>query len=372
MFPVTIEELIKKMAEKNASDLHLNTGVSPLFRIDGSLVASGYPPLSAQDTKDLIFGVLTAQQKELLESSSTKELDFSFGVGKIGRIRANVYIQRGSYAMALRHLPLRIPSFAELGLPEVLSTLSQKPHGLILVTGPTGYGKSTTLAAMIEYINHNYQKHIITIEDPIEYFYKSKKSLVSQREVHIDTQSFHSALRTILRQDPDVVLIGEMRDLETIAAALTIAETGHLTLATLHTNSAAETINRIIDAFEPNKQPQIRTQLSFVLEGVLAQQLIPRCDGPGRVLALEIMIPSQAIRNLIREGKVHQIQSVMQTSQAKTIMQTMDQSLLDLYQEGKISREEMLYRSPDKIELMKRLKGMQTTVPPQKKGFFGR
>lgn len=372
MYVATVEELICKMVEKKSSDLHISAGTPPLYRIDGKLVSLGYPKLSPQEAKELILSVLTEEQKKGMESREAKELDFSFSVGTIGRIRANAYRQRGSYSIALRHLPLRIPTFDELGLPEVLNNLWQKPHGLILVTGPTGNGKSTTLAAMLDSINRQYQKHIVTIEDPIEYLYNSKKCLVSQREVHLDTDSFHDALRTLLRQDPDVVLIGEMRDPQTIAAALTIAETGHLTFATLHTNSCVETINRIVDAFEQGQQQQIRTQLSFVLEGVLSQQLIPRADGPGRVMAMEIMAPSGAMRNLIRESKIHQIYSVMQTSSGSTVNQTMNQSLINLYRVGKISKEEMIYRSTDKVELLEKLKSIEAVTPQTpKKGFFG-
>ncbi len=373
MYVCSLAELIKRMLEVRASDLHISAGTPPLYRVDGKLVSLGHPVVKPDEAKELIFSVLTEEQQERLNSRKVRELDFSFSVAGVGRVRANTYVQRGTYSVALRYLPLRIPTFEELGLPEILKSLSKKPHGLILVTGPTGSGKSTTLATMLDTINRTYQKHIVTIEDPIEYLYKSKKSLISQREVHLDTPSFHDALRTLLRQDPDVVLIGEMRDLDTIQAALTIAETGHLTFGTLHTNSCVETINRIIDAFDEGRQAQIRTQLSFVLDGVLSQQLIPRSDGPGRVLGMEIMVPNSAIRNLIREDKIHQIQSIMQTSQASTIMQTMNQCLLNIYQEGKISREEMIYRSPDKLELMERLKSMEFTAPTPvvKKRFFG-
>ncbi|MBI5788979.1 MAG: type IV pilus twitching motility protein PilT [Candidatus Schekmanbacteria bacterium] len=373
MYEATMEELLVKMVEKKSSDLHLSAGSPPLYRIDGRLVSIGHAKLMPQDVKELVFSVLTERQQKTMDSGENKELDFSFSIGQIGRIRANAYFQRGSYSIALRHLPLSIPTFDELGLPQVLNSLCQKVHGLILVTGPTGNGKSTTLASMIEYINCKYQRHVITVEDPIEYLYKSKKCLISQREVHLDTVTFHNALRTVLRQDPDVVLIGEMRDLETISAALTIAETGHLTFATLHTNSCVETINRVVDVFDENRQAQVRTQLSFVLEAVLSQQLIPRSDGPGRVLSLEIMIPNSAIRNLIREGKIHQIQSIMQTSQASSIMQTMNESLLRLFQTGKISKEEMLYRSPEKQELTERLRQLELAAQgPVKKGLFGK
>jgi twitching motility protein PilT len=364
---LTIRHLVERMVAERASDIHINAGSPPFFRIDGKLVDLGYPKLSPDKCKEIAYSVLSQQQIARFEESG--ELDFAFGIENVGRLRANAYIQRGTVGLALRNLPWRIPEFDELGLPKVVSVLCEKPKGLILVTGPTGYGKSTTLAAMIGYINRKYEKHIITIEDPIEYLHHNEKSMVTQREVMVDTHSFHDALRTILRQDPDVVLIGEMRDLETIKAALTIAETGHLTFATLHTNSAMESINRIIDAFDSSKQSQIRTQLSFVLEGIIAQQLIPRSDGPGRALAAEILVPNVAIRNLIREGKIHQIYSIMQTSQASTIMQTMNRSLLALYKNGKISYQEMMYRTTDRAELMEMLNNLKRTAMTAQKSF---
>jgi len=369
---LTIRMLVERMVAEGASDIHINAGSPPLFRIDGRLVDLNYPKLPPAKCRELAYSVLTPEQIKRFEEM--RELDFSFGIEGVGRVRANVYIQRGTVGLAMRNIPYRIPSFEELGLPKSLTVLCEKPKGLILVTGPTGYGKSTTLAAMIDYFNRHFEKHFITVEDPIEYLHKNIKSMVTQREVMVDTHSFHNSLRTILRQDPDVVLVGEMRDLETIVTTLTIAETGHLTLATLHTNSCVESINRIIDAFEPDKQPQIRAQLSFVLEGVISQQLIPRCNGPGRVLALEIMVPNIAIRNLIREGKIHQIYTIMQTSQASTITQTMNQSLLNLYRRGEISYQEMMYRTPDRVELLEMLNNLKRNArqAQSKRTLFGR
>ncbi len=371
---ITIRQLVERMVAERASDIHINAGSPPIFRIDGKLADLKYPTLSPEKCKELTYSVL--DQEKITRFEQVSELDFSFGISGVGRLRANAYIQRGSVGLALRNIPFGIPAFEELGLPKVISALCEKPRGLVLVTGPTGYGKSTTLAAMIGYINKKFYKHIITIEDPIEYLHRNEKSLITQREVSVDTQSFHNALRTILRQDPDVVLVGEMRDLETISAALTIAETGHLTFATLHTNSAVETVNRIIDAFDSTKQTQVRTQLSFVLQGVIAQQLIPRASGPGRVLAAEILVPNVAIRNLIREGKIHQIYSMMQTSQAGTIMQTMNRTLCNLYKKSDISYEEMMYRSPDRPEIMEMIKSIkQTATAPTaapNKSLFGK
>jgi twitching motility protein PilT len=319
-----------------------------------------HPPLTPQDTKALCYSVLTDAQKQRFEERN--ELDLSFGLKGLSRFRANIFMQRGAVAGAFRAVPFGIRSFKELGLPEILNELAKKPRGLILVTGPTGCGKSTTLAAMIDRINTERACHIITIEDPIEYLHSHRKALINQREVNSDTESFKAALRYVLRQDPDVVLIGEMRDLETIEAALTVSETGHLTLATLHTNSAVQTINRIIDVFPPHQQEQVRVQLSFVLEGIIAQQLIPRKGGIGRVLATEILIPTPAIRNLIREDKVHQIYSVMQTGQARSGMQTMNQSLYELYSRGQISYEEALGRSPVPDEFIQMTKRAAPTM----------
>jgi twitching motility protein PilT len=346
----TLYDLLKRMIESGASDLHITTGTPPRLRVDGRLASMDHPPLAPADTKALCYSVLTDAQKHRFEEHN--ELDLSFGIKGLSRFRANIFMQRGAVAGAFRTIPFTIRSFQELGLPEIVNDLVKKPRGLILVTGPTGSGKSTTLAAMIDRINDERCDHIITIEDPIEYLHGHKKCLINQREVNADTVSFKAALKYVLRQDPDVVLIGEMRDLETIEAALTVSETGHLTLATLHTNSAVQTINRIIDVFPAHQQEQIRVQLSFVLEGILSQQLLPRKSGHGRVMSVEILIPNPAIRNLIREDKVHQIYSQMQTGQAKSGMQTTNQSLLDLYTKGLISYEEAMGRSQVPEELL--------------------
>jgi twitching motility protein PilT len=356
----SIYDLLKIMIEKEASDLHITTGSPPRLRIDGKLVPIDSPPLAPSDTKSLCYSILTDAQKHKFEENN--ELDLSFGVKGLSRFRGNIFMQRGAVAGAFRTIPFEIRSFRELGLPEIINDLVKKPRGLILVTGPTGSGKSTTLAAMIDRLNSERTDHIITIEDPIEYLHSHKKSLINQREVNADTFSFKAALRYILRQDPDVVLIGEMRDLETIEAALTVAETGHLTLATLHTNSAVQTMNRIIDVFPPHQQDQIRVQLSFVLEAVLSQQLIPKKSGKGRALAIELMVPNIAIRNLIREDKIHQIYGMMQTGQARYGMQTMNQALVDLYSKGYLSYEDTLARSTVPDELITMLQRLQVTA----------
>ena len=339
----TMHDLLTIMIERGASDLHITTGTPPQIRLHGKLTPlTQFERLTPQDTQRLAYSVLNEGQKQKYEEDN--ELDLSFGIQGLARFRCNVYRQRGAVAAAIRVIPIKIRSFDELGLPAIVEQLADRPKGLILVTGPTGSGKSTTLAAMVDKINNERTEHIMTIEDPIEFVHHHKKCLVNQREVFSDTQSFKNALKYILRQDPDVVLVGEMRDLETISAALTIAETGHLTLGTLHTNSCAQTINRIIDVFPTSQQSQVRAQLSLVLEGVLSQQLIPTPDGRGRVMSLEIMVTTPAIRNLIREEKIHQIYSAMQAGQ-KFGMQTMNQSLLELVQKRKISREEALNRS---------------------------
>ena len=346
---VNLQQLLKAMVEQGASDLHITTGTPPQLRIDGVLVPLRVNPLSPVDTKQLCYSVLTDTQK--LHFEEDHELDLSFGVRGLSRFRANLFMQRGAVAGAFRTVPFKILSFAELGLPPVIEELCNKPRGLVLVTGPTGSGKTTSLAAMLDKINSERHEHIITVEDPIEYLHPHKKCLVNQREVGSDTESFKRALKYILRQDPDVVLVGEMRDLETIEAALVTAETGHLCFATLHTNSAVQTINRIIDVFPPNQQSQIRAQLSFVLEGIISQALLPRATGQGRIAALEVMIPNAAIRNLIREDKVHQIYSIMQIGQGKSGMQTLNQSLASLYLRRLITLEEAVGHTSDPDEL---------------------
>ena len=344
-----LHQLLKTMIEKGASDLHVTTGTPPQLRIDGSLVPLKLQPLMPQETKQLCYSILTEDQKVRFEQNN--ELDLSFGVRGLSRFRANVFMQRGAVAGAFRAIPFKILTFDELGLPPIVNELASRPRGLVLVCGPTGAGKSTTLASIIDKINSEKRFHIITVEDPIEYLHPNKLCIVNQREVGADTMSFTAALKYILRQDPDVALIGEMRDLETIQAALTISETGHLVFATLHTNSAAQTVNRIIDVFPTHQQTQVRAQLSFVLEGVLVQQLLPRADGPGRALALEVMVPTPAIRTLIRDDKVHQIHSQMQMGQEKYQMMTFNQSLFNLAGRGLITKEEAFGRSSDTDEL---------------------
>ncbi|KAA0259304.1 type IV pilus twitching motility protein PilT [Deferribacter autotrophicus] len=348
----SLQELLQKMIELNASDLHLTVGTQPVYRINGELMKIEGEPLTPSMTKQMCYSILTEAQKKRFEQEW--ELDFSFGIKGVSRFRANVFMQRGAVAAAFRRIPYQVMSFEELGLPSIVKSLCDKPRGLVLVTGPTGSGKSTTLAAMIDKINTEKKVHIVTIEDPIEYLHPHKEAIVNQREVHADTKSFITALKYILRQDPDVVLIGEMRDLETIEAALTVSETGHLTFGTLHTNSAVQTINRIIDVFPPHQQPQIRAQLSFVLEGVICQQLIQRADGKGRVLACEVLMPNPAIRNLIREDKLHQVYSMMQTGQEEHGMITMSQSLYELYRKGLITYEDAINRAvyPDEVRNM--------------------
>jgi twitching motility protein PilT len=344
-----LHQLLKAMVEKGASDLHITTGSPPQLRIDGKLVPLKTPPLNPVDTKQICYSILTDAQKHKFEEES--ELDLSFGVKGLSRFRANIFMQRGAVAGAFRTIPFKILTFNELGLPPIVADLARKPRGLVLVTGPTGSGKSTTLASIIDKINTDRHEHILTVEDPIEYLHPHKNCVVNQREVGADTQSFKKALKYILRQDPDVVLIGEMRDLETVEAALVISETGHLAFATLHTNSAVQTINRILDVFPPYQQPQVRAQLSFVLEGVLTQNLLPRATGSGRVLIVEVMVPNPAIRNLIREDKVHQVYSQMQVGQSKFGMQTFNQSLAAAVAKRLVTMEEALNRSSDQEEL---------------------
>jgi twitching motility protein PilT len=363
---VPLQQLLKTMVEYGGSDLHITTDSAPQIRIDGRMVPLKLPPLDASQTRWLCYGVMTDQQKHRLEEDL--EVDFSFGLTGVSRFRANVFNQRGATAGVFRGIPENIKSFDQLGLPPIAQTLCDKPRGLVLVTGVTGSGKSTTLAAMIDRINETEPLHILTIEDPVEYVHHHKRCLVNQREVHADTHSFKKALRSALRQDPDVVLVGELRDLETIEAALTIAETGHLTFGTLHTSSCMQTMNRVIDVFPAHQQPQIRAQLSLVLEGVICQSLIPKASGKGRALALEVMIPNAAIRNLIREDKVHQIYSSMQTGQLKFGMQTFNQSLSELVLRGEITQEvAMSYASNhDELrELINRGVGTNNMAPNQ-------
>jgi twitching motility protein PilT len=356
-----IDQLLKAMMEMGASDLHITSGSPPQLRIDGNLVPVKLPPLTPTDTKQLCYSVLTDAQKKRFEEE--QELDLSFGVKNLARFRANIFWQRGAVAAAFRTIPFQIRNLSELGLPPVVTDLARRPRGMILVTGPTGSGKSTTLAAMVDLINTERRGHIITIEDPIEYLHAHKGCVINQREVGADTMSFKRALKYILRQDPDIVLVGEMRDLETIEAALTTAETGHLCLATLHTNSAVQTINRIIDVFPPHQQQQVRTQLSFVLQGIISQHLIPRAASNGRALAVEVMVPNAAIRNLIREEKIHQIYSQMQIGQSKHGMQTLNQSLMDLFTRRQITLEESLGRSNDVDELKSMISAAGGAVP---------
>ncbi|NMC71454.1 MAG: type IV pilus twitching motility protein PilT [Myxococcales bacterium] len=337
------------MVQKGASDLHITTGTPPQLRIDGSLIPLKLPNLMPADTKQLCYSILTEEQKVAFETNN--ELDLSFGVRNLARFRANIFRQRGAVAGAFRTIPFRIPSWEELGLPPVVAEMATRPRGLVLITGPTGCGKSTTLASLIDKINNERRLHVITIEDPIEYLHSNKNCIINQREVGTDTHSFSAALKYVLRQDPDVVLVGEMRDLETIAAALTISETGHLVFATLHTNSCVQSINRMIDVFPEHQQAQVRAQISFVLEGVVTQQLLPRADGPGRVLACEVMVPNPAIRNLIREDKIHQLYTQMQVGQEKHGMMTLNQCLFNLAQRRLITVEEAFARAGDPEEL---------------------
>jgi twitching motility protein PilT len=344
----TLPELLKQVVDQEGSDLHITTNTPPQIRIHGHLQRVEGPPMTPAETKQMTYSVLTDAQKKRFEE--TLELDFSFGIKGLARFRCNMFNQRGAVAAVYRLIPEKIKTFGELSLPAVLANLAERPRGLVLVTGPTGSGKSTTLAAMIDKINKERHDHILTIEDPIEFVHQHQGCLVNQREVHSDTGSFANALRAALREDPDIVLIGEMRDLETVEAALRIAETGHLTFGTLHTNSASQTINRIIDIFPSHQQSQIRTQLSLVLEGIVCQSLLPKIGG-GRTVALEIMIPTPAIRNLIREDKIHQIYSAMQTGQEKVGMQTMNQSLATLYQKKAVTLETAMMRSSNRDEL---------------------
>ena len=344
----TLPDLLRRVVELEGSDLHITTDTPPQIRVHGHLQRVEGPDMTPSETKQLCYSVLTDAQKKRFEENL--ELDFSFGIKGLARFRCNMFNQRGAVGAVYRLIPERIRGFDDLGLPPVIAKLAERPRGLVLVTGPTGSGKSTTLAAMIDKINKERHDHILTIEDPIEFVHQHQNCLVNQREVHQDTQSFSNALRAALREDPDIVLIGEMRDLETVEAALRIAETGHLTFGTLHTNSAAQTINRIIDIFPAHQQSQIRTQLSLVLEGIVCQALLPKIGG-GRVASLEILIPTPAIRNLIREDKIHQIYSAMQTGQEKVGMQTANQSLATLYMKKQVTLDTALSASSNREEL---------------------
>ncbi|MBI3889775.1 type IV pilus twitching motility protein PilT [Candidatus Saccharibacteria bacterium] len=349
-----IEILLEEVVRRRASDLHLQVGLAPMLRVDGELIPiAGYDALDEPAVESLIFAILDQDQQQILEKD--KEFDFSFAFGTLGRFRVNAYHERGNLAAALRLIPNEIKTIGELGMPQVVMNFAEYPRGLVLVTGPTGSGKSTTLAALVNKINEEKSQHIITIEDPIEFTHKSKKSVVVQREIHYDTYSFSAALRSSLRQDPDVVLIGEMRDLETISAAITIAETGHLVFATLHTNSAAQSIDRMIDVFPPHQQPQIRAQLSNILMAICSQRLVPAIGG-GRVVAAEILIADPAVRNIIREGKSHQLDAVIQTG-ADQGMQTMDRTLAGLVQNGMVTYDNARSFAVDLTEFERLMRG---------------
>jgi twitching motility protein PilT len=348
---LNLRSLLQEMIERDASDLHITAGERPKLRVDGDITDTSVEHvLTPKDTLQLAYSVLTEQQKKRFEFED--ELDFSFGIQNLARFRGNVFKQRGCVAMVLRMIPFNVRTFDDLGLPPVIAKLAERPRGLILVTGPTGSGKSTTLAAMLDKINKERKSHIITVEDPIEFIHRHQSCIVNQREIGTDTKSFASALKYALREDPDIILVGELRDLETIAAALTIAETGHLVLATLHTNSAAESINRVIDVFPSTQQPQVRAQLAFVLEGVLTQCLLQRSRGKGRVMACEIMVATPAIRALIRDDKVHQIYSALQSGK-KHGMQTMTDALYQLYMNREVTRDECLRVAGDANEFLR-------------------
>ena len=359
-----LRALLEEMIQKEASDLHITTGERPKLRVDGDITDSAVTEvLTPKDTLHLAYSVLTENQKKRFETED--ELDFSFGIQNLARFRGNVFKQRGCVSMAIRMIPFNVRTFQELGLPPIMAKLSERPRGLILVTGPTGSGKSTTLAAIIDKINKERKGHIITVEDPIEFIHRHQSCIVNQREIGTDTKSFATALKYALREDPDVILVGEMRDLETIASALTIAETGHLALATLHTNSAAESINRIIDVFPSNQQSQVRAQLAFVLEGVITQTLLPKARGRGRVMACEIMVATPAIRALIRDDKIHQIYSSMQSGK-KHGMQTMNDALYQLYTNREVNQEECERVSHDPKEFLRMI-----GVTPMEEQEFG-
>ncbi len=359
---LTIQELLQIAVEKDASDLHITTHVPPRLRIHGILISLDHPPLSPAETKNLIYALLTDRQKKMFEEKM--ELDFSFGVQDLGRFRGNVFMQKGAVAAAFRRFLPVMWSFSQLGIPQRLAQLCYLPRGLVLVTGPTGCGKSTTLACMINHVNKERPVHILTIEDPIEYFFTPQKSIINQRELFVDTLSYPNALRSALREDPDVVLVGEMRDLETVESCLRVAETGHLTFSTLHTNSAVETISRIIDIFPSSYQSQVRVMLSMSLEAVITQALLPHANGKGRVLAMEILIPNSAIRNLIRESKEHQIYAAMQMGQEKFGMQTFNQSLASLYFKEQITYETAMNitsKQEELTDIIQRREGLKVT-----------
>jgi len=357
----SIEAFLREMIDRGASDLHVTNSSPPMIRLHGELTPLAHPPLSPTDTKNLCYSLLTEAQKKKFEDDL--ELDFSFGIKGVSRFRGNLFSQKGSLGGAFRMIPHSVPQLSQLGLPPSVPELTNLPRGLVLVTGPTGSGKSTTLAAMIDKVNRERHEHIVTVEDPIEFVHEHKSCIVNQREVFADTKSFAQSLKHVLRQDPDIVLIGEMRDLETIEAALVVAETGHLVFSTLHTNCAVQTINRVIDVFPPHQQAQVRAQLSLVLQGVISQQLIPRKDGKGRALACEVMIPNAAIRNLIREEKVHQMYSQMQVGQTKFGMQTMSQTLIELVQRNIFSADEALGHATEIEEVRKMLGNVGNKAP---------
>jgi twitching motility protein PilT len=356
MAKISLPALLKTMVDQDASDLHLTTGVPPEFRIGGRMVKVKTDPLNSADCKELCYSVMTDSQKSEFERNL--EMDFSFGIKDIARFRGNVMYQRGNVAGVFRRIPLSIPDFDALGLPQVLKKVCRKPNGLVLVTGATGSGKSTTLAAMLDLLNREESGHIITVEDPIEFVHPHKNCIVNQREVGSDTKSFGDALKRILRQDPDYILVGELRDIETIEMALTMAETGHLVFGTLHTNSAVQSINRVINVFPPHQQPQIRQVLSFTLQAIVSQMLVPKVQG-GRAMACEILIPTMAIRSLIREEKIHQVYSAMQSGQEETGMQTMNQGLISLVRAQVISREIAQEYSNQPEELAKQLQALR-------------
>ncbi len=353
MSKISLPSLLKTMVDQGASDLHITVGIPPQFRISGRMVRVKTDTMGPQETKDLCYQVLTESQKAEFERNL--ELDFSFGIKDVSRFRGNLFLQRGAVAAVFRRIPINIPEWDTIGIPKIMREVIKRPSGLVLVTGPTGSGKSTTLAAILDTINREEFGHLITVEDPIEFVHPHKNCVVNQREVGVDTKSFHNALRQILRQDPDFILVGELRDVETIEMALTMAETGHLVFGTLHTNSAVQTINRVINVFPPHQQSQVRQLLSFTLQAVISQILLPKADGKGRAMACEVLIPTMGIRNLIREEKIHQIYSAMQTGQGETGMQTMNQHLLSLVRSGFVTKEHAMEFSNFPEEMIKQI-----------------